>query len=243
MKNVDYFVEQKLDSKPGDIIIYEDLFEDSDENDVIPFDDTTNFKPTHTAVWIGGDHPLAHSVRHGYRLPGLRATNLQQGRAVVFRASDSQFAKQFCEVFKTWALSKKSLSKSDYESQYPKKHWKKRSEKDLYNFFSNEDAIVGGPATIYAEPRATYDMYDLMRASKKNQLADEGLRRAIKFATRRALTSPEGISKGQRCTPVVIAAMQAVALASIVPPAKSKKTFKVFKDQPPASSAARKLDL
>ncbi len=80
-----------------------------------------------------------------------------------------------------------------------------------------------------AEPRATIDLLDLARNKELAKFTQESLRRAIKFASRRNLTSPDPVSKGQRCTSMLVATFQAAALAPLVKPVTFKKPFKAYK--------------
>lgn len=69
-----------------------------------------------------------------------------------------------------------------------------------------------------------------MRKTNLSTLGKEGVRRAVKFSSRRDLTSPKIISKGQRCTPLVVAAIQAAYLQDITHAKKDKVSYKKYRD-------------
>lgn len=209
-------LERGLKLQSGDILILETPCDDSSEGEYFPVK-IKNIQPIHTMLWIQGNaHPVAHSVRTGFNLPGVRLTKLPSGNGQVFRYKDSSLMMDAANILRNWALTTQYYSKEDYLKTYPSKYWPDRHKKDLSNFFSNEKAKISGPSTPYLEPRATYDLMDLARDPKRLLMGDEGLRRAIKFASRRNTTSPESFSKGQRCTATLVAAYQAAILAPIV---------------------------
>lgn len=73
-------------------------------------------------------------------------------------------------------------------------------------------------------------MGNLARGVVSSKLAQEGVRRAIKFSSRRDITSPQPISKGQRFTPLVVAGLQAAYLKDITISVSEKTPFKKYKD-------------
>jgi hypothetical protein len=227
-------VKETLALQPGDIIVYELPYEDAQRGDFFPFETPDNFEPMHTAMWVGGDRPVAHAVREGYLFPGLRLTRLSSARCVVFRRTENQEdIARSAEIMKRWALSSKFYSREDYDGSYPERYWEGRHEKDVTNFFSKGTERVAGPATIYPEPRASEDKdtADFARDRDKELLPmrSEGIRRAVKFASRRDLVSPHHISKGQRCTAMLVAVIQAGILAPIVKTHETKEPFKQYK--------------
>lgn len=131
MKEIDQFIKQHLNLQPGDIFIIETPFEDAKEQDFFPFDNTEDFEPSHTAMWINGDKGLAHALQEGYRLPGLRATSIPDCRALVFRFNNPELATKASEILKTWALAKQIFNKEKYLEQYPKQYWPERHDKDM----------------------------------------------------------------------------------------------------------------
>lgn len=209
-------LERGLKLQSGDILILEMPCVDSSEDEYFPVK-IKQIQPIHTMLWIKGNaHPVAHSVRAGFNLPGVRLTKLPSGNGQVFRYKDSSLMMEAANILRNWALTTRYYSKEDYLATYPPTFWLDRNKRDLLNFFSNEKAIVSGPSTPYLEPRATYDLMDLARDPTRLVMGDEGLRRAIKFASRRNTMSPESFSKGQRCTATLVAAYQAAILAPIV---------------------------
>lgn len=227
------FVELSLKLESGDIVVLEMTDKNTTENELFPFGLDNKIYASHFMMWIkDNERPLAHAVNQGYHLPGVRLTKLPEGRALIYRykGEKSALADKAAEIFLGWALSSKPYSREDYLKTYPKQHWSKRQDKDLHNFFRNGDAKISGPATPYGEPRATYDFYDRARDPSLALMRDEGLRRAIKFASRQKLTSPDPISKGQQCTSILVAAYQAAILAPIVKQGnKVNMPFKAFK--------------
>ena len=228
------FIKETLQINPGDILIYEMPFDDANREDMFPIENLSEFEPQHTAMWVtGSEKPIAHSVREGYKLPGLRLTAVTDARCMVFRnIENNKLNQQAAAIIKNWALGTILYSKEDYIKSYPLTHWQERHDKDLKNFYESEHLIVPGPAIIYPQPRAQNDLFDLARDSTLAVMNQEGLRRAVKFSSRRLLSSPEKISKGQRCTPMVVAAVQAAILAPIVKASKMNVSFKKYKNRP-----------
>lgn len=227
--NPHQILEKELDLRPGDIIIYELPFEDPTAEDFFPFDSLKDFTPNHVAMWIdNGDKPLAHAVSKGEGLPGIRTTTLSPSKCVVFRSKDKEMSAEAAEIFKNWAKATKLYSKEKYLSTYPMNFWGSRHSKDINKFMSS--ATLLGPMTPYPQPRADFDLTDIARKNKNSILTEEGLRRAIKFASRR-LINTSAISRGQRCSSILVAAVQASILAPIVKPYDSKIPFKSFKNK------------
>lgn len=223
-----------LQLQQGDILVMETPYEDATDEDMFPFI-PTKFTPSHSLLWITDSTlPVAHSVRDGYRLPGIRLTRLPEGKYLVYRhQSTSLLSKHASEIMKNWALSTRLYSKDDYLTTYPQRFWLERQSKDLKHFYGNEHALISGPSTPYLEPKATEDILDVIRTPSLLVMGDEGLRRAIKFASRRNVISPHPMSKGQRCTAALIAAYQAAILAPIVKEGtKSSHPFKQYKGKP-----------
>jgi hypothetical protein len=178
-----------LDLFPGDIIFSEMPFVDAQHEDFTHFKDLS---PGHTCVWVNGDdvNAFVRSHHEGYQPPGLTFTGLWPGRHAVYRyTADADIAKQFAEIMKNWAC----LSVEEKQ---------------------------GKPSSGRHEPRpflsAANDLFALFKNQNLANLGSEGLRRAIKFASRRALVGEPEVRKAQRCTAVVAAAFQASILASIV---------------------------
>ncbi len=223
-----------LDLKPGDIIISEMPFENPTAKD---FDNFRSFTPGHTSVWTGEqfDRPFAHSVREGYRPPGLKVSGIWEGRHMVFRYNgDPSTATQASSMIRKWASAETIYSKEKYIQTYPPQFWDNRHERDLKNYFneSKEQRTIAGPATPYGGARAFFDIANLEKNKDLAKLGEEGIRRAIKFAALQNLEDASVSKKGQRCTPIVTAAFQASILAPIVIPQKSKIPFKQFKGRP-----------
>ncbi len=214
---IEEIIETALELKHGDILIHENPYEDPIESDFFPFH-KNKFEPGHSMLWIkGSSHPLGHSVREGYRLPGVRLTKLPLGKCMVFRyTGDPSLPHAAADIMRNWALSARFYSRAEYLKTYPNRFWADRQAQDLRNFYTNEAANISGPATPYLEPRASIDMADLARQPKLIEMGEEALRRAIKFASRATISSPYAVSKGQRCTPVLVCAYQAAVLAPIV---------------------------
>jgi len=223
---------KSLDLRPGDIIITEMPFENAALKDFANFN---GFSPGHASMWTGEgfERPFAHSVREGYRPPGLKLTGLWSGRHLVFRYSaNPEVAKQAASTIRTWATTEVLYSKDKYQTVYPLKFWERHS-RDLVNYFGvNNTAEIAGPATTYGEPRASYDLLDVKRNRDLIAMGQEGLRRAIKFASLRELEREAVSKKGQRCTPIIIAAFQASILAPLVLANPRKQPFKQFKGKP-----------
>ena len=224
-------LEDMLKLQDGDILIMEAPYEDAADADMFKFN-PAGFHPTHSMLWIAGNAlPVAHSVREGYRLPGIRLTHLPEGTCQIFRSTNEpSVPKNAAEIMKNWALSTRLYSREDYLTTYPQTFWIERQPKDMKHFYQQAQAMISGPATPYLEPRATNDLFDLARNPALSVMGNEGLRRAIKFASRKNITSPDAMSKGQRCTPALIAAYQAAVLAPIVKEgSKSNLPFKQHK--------------
>ena len=231
-------IKDNLSPDLGDILISEFPYEDSARDDYFPFTDLDGYDAGHTSLWVDGDRPIAHSVRDGYRLPGVRLTNLFDGRHVLLRpryTEDKEAFQLAGTILKTWALSTRTIDLTKYEQIYPEKDWPDRHARDLHNFFTTELARIAAPSTPYNEERSDKDKFYLARNPSLQNFTGESLRRSIKFSTRRELTSPNSISKGQRCTAVVMAAIQAAYLAPIVYSLPDKQSFKMHKNQDPAT--------
>ena len=229
-------IKEELSPHMGDIIISELPYEDSVREDYFPFSSLDEYEAGHTSLWVDGDRPIAHSVREGYRLPGIRLTNLFDGRHAILRPRHTEDKEAFQlagTILKTWALSTRDIGLPEYNKIYPKKDWLDRHARDIRNFFTTTLARIAAPSTPYNEERSDSDKFTLARNPSLQNFTEEGLRRAIKFATRRELTSPDPISKGQRCTAAAIAAIQAAYLAPIVRPLPNKQSFKMHKNQDP----------
>jgi hypothetical protein len=176
-----------LDLRVGDIVFSELPYVDARHDDFTHFN---NLSPGHTCVWVNGDkvNSFARSHNEGYKPPGLTLTGLSAGRHVVFRYTrDVEIAKQFSEIMKNWASQ--SFTDQRHHKQSKEPHAFLSAANDLFALFKNENLA---------------------------HLGSEGLRRAIKFASRRAVMGEPEFRKGQRCTAVVVAAFQASILASIV---------------------------
>lgn len=229
-------IKETLSPSHGDIIISECPYEDAIREDYFPFNDLDEYEAGHTSLWVDGDRPIAHSIREGYRLPGVRLTNLFDGRHALLRPRQEEDKKAFQlagTILKTWALSTRDIGLAEYHQIYPKKDWEDRHARDIRNFFTTALTRIAAPSTPYNESRADGDKFTLARNPSLQNFTDESLRRAIKFATRRELTSPDPISKGQRCTAVAMAAIQAAYLAPIVRALPERQSFKAYKNQDP----------
>lgn len=115
---------------------------------------------------------------------------------------------------------------------YPRPHWPERHDRDLLRF--RKDGIeLQVPRIPYLYPRASVDVLALARNPNSEKMSDEGMWRALKFATRSCTDPPTKVSKGQRCTTVIVASVQ----ASIIQPllkddVKKYQSFKKYKNQP-----------
>ncbi len=226
------FLEKTLGILPGDILISETPFEDAIEDDIFPFGSLNQFKATHVALWVGGENPVCHAVTEGYKLPGLRLSKLPYGKIAIYRYdTQPEIALNAAKIMARWANVSREFSKKDYLEAFPPKHWPERSNLDLNNFFQNSNNTVKGAATPYLNQRALVDLSCRARDNDLLKFDDEAIRRAIKFSSRRELDS-EGVSKGQRCTPILVAAYQAAILAPIVKASQYKEPFKQFKNKP-----------
>ncbi|KTD02368.1 hypothetical protein Lgee_0697 [Legionella geestiana] len=224
-------LEETLHLQDGDILILETPYEDATMDDMFPLN-MRRFTPAHSMLWIAGsDRPVAHAVREGYRQPGTRLTNLPEGRGMVFRfAGEEDVSQRAAAIMKNWSLSSKIRTREEHLAAWPPSFWQERHARDMRNFYSNPDAAVSGPAMPYPEPRAEDDLRNLMHNPELTVMGDEGLRRAIKFASRSNNSSPHAPSRGQRCTPVIIAAWQAAVLQPITRPGiKGENSFKDYK--------------
>jgi len=229
-------IKETLSPHVGDIIITECPYEDASRDDFFPFSDLDEYEAGHTSLWVDSDRPIAHATREGYRLPGVRLTHLFDGRHTMLRPRHPEDKAAFelaGNILKTWALSTRTIGLADYHQIYPEKNWLDRHASDVRNFFTSSLARIAAPSIPYNDERADVDKFALARDASLQNFAAEGLRRAIKFATRRELTSPNPVSKGQRCTAVVIAAIQAAYLAPIVLPLPVKQSFKAYKKLDP----------
>lgn len=215
----------------GALVFSEHLFEDARKEDVI--DAQEPFTATHTSVFLPdtGARPFIHAVREGYRLPGLRATGAWAGRHQCFSYhGDLLPMEAFKKILRRWSQALQFIDWQSYQRLYPKRFWQERHTKDQQHFFAIDvdAAKTIAPGTIVAEPRATHDLADLARDQNLVVMGEQGLRRAIKFASRASLVN-FGISKGQRCTSIIVAAAQAAILEPIVRQCPSKIPFKQFK--------------
>ncbi len=232
LMDYDQVILDTLQPEPGDLIISEFPYEDATIKD-FEFKNLNGFDAGHTSLWVTGDKPLAHAVREGYHLPGVRLTHFFEGRHILFRTTNPEIKaamQQASEILKTWGLATREISLEQYQSIYPEKDWKHRYKKDIPNFFSTPTNKIAAPAIAYNEQRAEGDKFAIARQPKIQEFSHESLRRAIKFATRRELSSD--VSKGQRCTAIAMAAIQAAFLAPIIKPATEKISFKQYKNRP-----------
>ena len=223
---------EQLNLIPGDILIFENQIEVAKSQEYANSKAFDDFTPTHTGVLVGGERPIAHAVREGYKLPELRLTKIPLIiKLMVFR--EKNISEKTSEIIKNWALSTRTFSKEDYDKFFPELYWYNRRKKDLDNYFESQKSIpITGPATVFPEPRATVDRFDLTRDPSLSTMGEEGLRRAVKFASRIPITTPNYISKGKRCTPIVIAAIQAGIIEPIVKKNKTKTPFRDYKNKP-----------
>src|SRR5690606_21284008 len=135
-------------------------------SDFFPFNTPNDFKAGHVAIGVAGDKPVAHSTRQGYRLPGLRLTNLHSCRAMVYRFKDKVLAENAAKIIKTWSLASTQLDLHSYLERYPEKEWGDRHHQDITNFFTPDTNIVAAPATPYLESKATAELRELHKNSK-----------------------------------------------------------------------------
>jgi hypothetical protein len=162
----------------------------------MPYDDARhedfthfdNLAPAHTCVWVNQHmvNAFARSHQEGYQPPGLTFTGLWPGRHTVFRYIAD------AEVAKEFAVI-------------------------MTNWASQDKSRLA--ATILeqrAHLSAANDLFALFRNQNLVNLGSEGLRRAIKFASQRAVIGEPEYRNGQRCTAIVAAAFQASILAAIV---------------------------
>ena len=169
-------------------------------------------------------------VTEGNKFPGLRLTKMFNSKMMVFRLKNQEIANHAAAIMQRWASAKAPYTKESYLATYPSEDWENRSEQDLIKFGLDGKKVILGPATPFLAKRAEDILarfehgleFDLIK------LKDEGIRRAIKFSSRRNLDNV-GISKGQRCTPSLIAAFQAAILSPIVIARENKVPFKVYK--------------
>lgn len=174
---------------PGDIILSEIPFHDAQHDDFTHFN---NLEPGHTCVWVNGydkSKSFARSHQEGYQPPGLTLTGLWAGRHAVFRyTADMLVANQFAEIIRNWASN------------------------------NTQGVVASANEIIQPHPHlaAANDLFALFRNKQLATLNSEGLRRAIKFASRRGILGEPEYRKGQRCTALVAAAFQASILAEIV---------------------------
>jgi hypothetical protein len=132
---------------------------------------------------------FVRSHHEGYQPPGLTFTGLWPGRHVVFRyVEDERIPLLLADIMKNWAA-----------------------------LHPDQQQDVSVQRT---EPRpflsAANDLFALFRNQNLVELGSEGLRRAIQFASRRAVAGEPEFRLGQRCTALVAAAFQASMLAAIV---------------------------
>ncbi len=236
-----------LNLKPGDLVVSEMPFVHAELADFKDFD---HFCPGHVSLWTGAnfDKPFAHSVREGYRPPGLKLSKLWDGRHLVFRYTENpEVAESAAQIIRNWASAEVLYTLESYVRTYPLRFWE-RHPTDLLNYFGvgavddhkqeakdqpkSSPKAVAGPATPFGEPRASTDLSDLERDKRLAVLGREGIRRAIKFAALRELAQAAVSKKGQRCSASVVAAFQASILAPLVRAVASKQPFKQFKGKP-----------
>lgn len=234
MPHQDELISTSLSLKPGDIIFTEMPYDNACAEDFEPVTNFKNFTVGHVAIWTGDKFtkPLAHSVTEGYRLPGIRLTNIVEGRHVVFRLNDKSLAEKVGLIARRWAMSSSIFDLSRFENVYPKRFWDslENYEKHKYDFFSIPNATTVGPGTPYSFERASNQLYDRARNAELKKFTDDSLRRAIKFASRSELTGP--ISGGMRCSSFVISTVQAAVLSDLTRQITVKASFKHYKNVP-----------
>jgi hypothetical protein len=155
------------------------------------FDDFTHFdnlSPGHTCVWVNGHtvNAFARSHQEGYQPPGLTLTGLWPGRHSVYRYIVD------ADIAKEFAAIMTNWASQD------------------------KSGLPSGMLEQRAYLSAANDLFALFRNQHLANLGSEGLRRAIKFASQRALIGEPEHRSGQRCTAIVAAAFQASILAPIV---------------------------
>lgn len=221
-----------LDLQPGDIIITEAPYEDAKITELKPLGtkkSLTTFDPSHVSIYTGDFiKPFAHSVREGYKLPGLRLTKIWDGRHIVFRFKDAELACKIAEIARRWALSEIMYDIERFEATYQERFLGEQYHQYKKQFFSLPKAIINGPATPYSVSRAAAQLSDRCRNAKIKDFNHDSIRRAIKFATRSELFG--NVSKGLRCTSFVVSVVQAASLHPIVNTCDAKFSFKNFKD-------------
>jgi hypothetical protein len=162
----------------------------------MPYDDARhddfthfhNLSPGHTCVWVNGHsvNAFARSHQEGYQPPGLTFTGLWPGRHCVYRYVAD------ADIAKEFAAIMTN--------------WASQDKSRLASTLLEQRAYLS----------AADDLFALFRNQNLANLGSEGLRRAIKFASQRAVIGEPEHRSGQRCTAIVVAAFQASILAAIV---------------------------
>lgn len=87
MPDISKQVTTLLNLQPGDIVISEAPYEDTmDESEFKPVThkNLDKFEATHISIYTGNYiKPFAHSVREGFKLPGVRLTGAWEGRHII----------------------------------------------------------------------------------------------------------------------------------------------------------------
>ncbi len=221
-----------FDLMPGDIIITEMPFEDDTIEDFKPVKDIQQFLPGHVAIWTGSEFtkPLAHSVYEGYKLPGVRLTNIGDGRHVIFRLKNQTLAEKISAIARCWSSSVSVFDFNRFDKVYPKRYWDSPAEYEQHkiDFFAIPESQVYGPATPYNFERASLQKFHRLREPRSIEFTDGSLLRAIKFSARSEVMGP--ISTGMRCTSFVASVIQAASLAELTKKTAIKTSFSHYKN-------------
>ena len=221
-----------LKLQAGDLVVTEAPFDDETAADLKPINNLASmslFESTHLSIYTGDYiEPFAHSVKEGFKLPGVRLSSAWEGRHIVYRFSDPVVAGRWAEIARRWALSSTMYDEEKFDKFYPKTFWDDRVSIYKRQFFSLPNAAVSGPATPYNLERESQQLCDGCRTPSLKEFRPESLLRAVKFATRSELFKP--ISNGLRCTSFVVSAIQAAILHPIVNKFDIKFSFKPLKN-------------
>lgn len=233
MPDISIKVATLLNLQPGDIIISEAPYEDTiDEREFKPVTSKNldKFDATHISIYTGNYiKPFAHSVREGFKLPGVRLTGAWDGRHIVFRFMDPDFSARIAEIARRWAISSTMYDQDKFDKVYPEKFWNDQYKIYKHQFFSIPNVTVSGPAIPYNMARASQQLCDIMRDKNLKNFRAESMLRAVKFASRSE--SFLGISNGFRCTSFVVSVVQAAALSPVVRKFNVKFSFKPFRGE------------
>ena len=209
-------IKKALKLKPGTLVFTE--FEESKSACA------RTFSPNHVCIYV--DYPMtsiAHSVKVGGQLPGVKLTEIPNGRHQFFEYSDDILSKRFNSIARLWSQATKVYTLAQFEELYPKRFFDSDKDYERYTQSFDKGQTLRGPATPYNYARSSSELFDRARDSTLKKFNISSLRRAIQYAS---LSGKQvSIDGNMRCSSFVTAVVQSAVLQPYVNPMHSYCSF------------------